>query len=571
MRPRFSSGRAAGGTVALNDTVDAGVAAAFEAAVRVRAPGVHASTPMVRELAIRVGRQLSLDGSSTMLLEASVRMRDVGVLGLSDTVLAAKGSLSPADWELVNRHPVIGAELLAAHPAVAPAAGIVRAHHERWDGRGYPDGLGGESIPLLGRAIAVCDAFVAMAADRPHRQGMGADAALEQISQQRGSQFDPRLVDALIEALAQPGRSRTRSGGNGTAAGIDRRQAGAERAPAGLDLPGAGDRVDLRDAVAELDVVPTFAPAYERVVATAAHIPPAGSDLVAAIESDTGLTIAILRAAQARHAKRPIANVPDAVAALTPAGVVDAVGGLPRAEFPWRASRLEALLHRSRVHAQAVARAADRIARVVRFDQRDDLLAAALLHDIGKLVLARAAPDYEGHETASPEERVRREQRKFGMDHGAVGGLLLGRWGLPKHLVTAVAEHHRCEAPTEIAARVRLADMVAHHAQGDVVDRRKLLRLAHLCGLSPGSLRDVLFDLPHAGGSERRRAEPSPLSDRETDVLRVLAQGRVYKVIAAELGLSTSTVRSHLHNAYAKLGVDDRAQAVLRATEMGWI
>jgi DNA-binding NarL/FixJ family response regulator len=80
----------------------------------------------------------------------------------------------------------------------------------------------------------------------------------------------------------------------------------------------------------------------------------------------------------------------------------------------------------------------------------------------------------------------------------------------------------------------------------------------------------VLFDLPHAG-SQRRRAQPSPLSKQETVTLKLLASGKVYKVIAAELGLSTSTIRSHLHSAYTKMNVADRAQAVLHATEMGWI
>jgi DNA-binding NarL/FixJ family response regulator len=113
--------------------------------------------------------------------------------------------------------------------------------------------------------------------------------------------------------------------------------------------------------------------------------------------------------------------------------------------------------------------------------------------------------------------------------------------------------------------------MVAHDAQGDTVDRNNMLRLAHVCGMSATALRDVLFDLPRSGGSQRRRAESSPLSDRETATLRILAEGKVYKTIALELGVATSTVRSHLHSVYAKLGVDDRAQAVLRATEMGWI
>jgi DNA-binding NarL/FixJ family response regulator len=132
------------------------------------------------------------------------------------------------------------------------------------------------------------------------------------------------------------------------------------------------------------------------------------------------------------------------------------------------------------------------------------------------------------------------------------------------------APHHNSESGSELATVLRLADMVARHAHGDAVDRRIMLRLANACGLPVPALRDVLFDLPQSG-SQRRRALPSPLSHRETDALRQLAAGKVYKEIAAELGVSASTVRSHLHSVYAKLEVNDRAQAVLRATEMGWI
>ena len=157
------------------------------------------------------------------------------------------------------------------------------------------------------------------------------------------------------------------------------------------------------------------------------------------------------------------------------------------------------------------------------------------------------------------------------MDHASLGGLLLRRWGLPRRLADTVAAHHSSEAENEVATYVRLADMVAHHAQGDTVDRSKMLRLAHVCGLSADRAQGRAVRSSPRGGSQRRRAERSPLSDRETAVLRILAEGKLYKVIALELGVATSTVRSHLHNVYAKLGVDDRAQAVLRATEMGWI
>ena len=98
-----------------------------------------------------------------------------------------------------------------------------------------------------------------------------------------------------------------------------------------------------------------------------------------------------------------------------------------------------------------------------------------------------------------------------------------------------------------------------------------MLELANLSGLSPTALRDILFDLPHSSGSQRRRAEPSPLSPRETAVLRLLADGKHYKEIAHDLGVAPTTIRTHLHSVYGKLGVQDRAQAVLHSAEMGWL
>jgi putative nucleotidyltransferase with HDIG domain len=338
--------------------------------------------------------------------------------------------------------------------------------------------------------------------------------------------------------------------------------------------PVAGSWDELAGVIAEFDLVPAFAPALERVLAAISTTGSSGGELVAAIESDTGLTVAVLRRAQTVGARRPIANVPDAIAALSPDEIEQAIKAVPRADFPWRTSPLEVLLHRSRVHAQGVMRAADRVARELGLAQRDDVLVAALLHDVGKLVLERAHPDYTeliNARTSNPEQRIREERRAFRMDHANLGGLLLGRWGLPEQLADTVAGHHSSEDGNEVATHVGLADMVAHHGQGEAVDRGKMLRLCHLCGLSVNGLRDVLFDLPHSGGSRRRTAEPSPLSARQTEVLRIFAEGKAYKTIALELGISSSTARSHLQSTYDKLGVDDRTHAVLRATEMGWI
>jgi len=510
---------------------------------------------MVMRLVAAVAVRLGLDPQEQRRAELAAQVRDIGMLALPDSVLHDTGALSPGGWEALERHPALGAELLAGLEATEALAPIVRGHHERWDGEGYPDGLKGHAIPTLARVIATCDAFVAIASDRPHRRGSGAEAALEHLEQESERQFDPAAVCALIEVVS--GRSR-----------------GSGRGPAGAPEPPTTGAGDLGRAMTDLDVIPAFSPARERLLAATG--PNAGGvdgDLVATVESDTGLTVAVLRAAQDESRRRQPASISDAVAVLSSAQLHELAMGLPAAPFPWR-SPVEALMHRLRVHAHVVARAAERLAREVKPTARDELLAAALLHDVGKLVIARARGEYDGVAERSilvPEERLRRERRQFGTDHASLGSILIQRWGLPERLAEAVAGHHRARDECECATLVRLADMVAHQAQGGAVDRRIMLQLAGACGLSTREMRDAIFDLPHVGGSRRRRAERSPLSTQETAVLQQLAQGKLYKQIAEDLRLSPSTVRSHLHNAYRKLEVPDRAQAVLRATEMAWI
>jgi putative nucleotidyltransferase with HDIG domain len=537
------------------------VAAALDAALKARAPGVQATTDLVVRLACAVGQELELDPESHALLDVAARVRDIGMLGLPDSVVLATWRLSPDDWALINSHPVLGAELLEGLELMKPAAPIVRGHHERWDGTGYPDGLEGDAIPLPSRVIATCDAFVAVASDRPHRRGMGAAAALELVRQESGAQFDPATVDALVSCLATDRGRRGASAGSGPARGRP------------MAKPPASGPRGLRDAVMEFDLVPVLAPAAERLLSLIDSDASTGSELVAAIESDIGLTVAALRLAQKVVGRRPIANIPDAVAALDVAAISELARSLPRAEFPWRTSQVEVLMHGCLVHAQSVARAADRLARELGLPDRDDILVTALLHDVGKLALHHIDAVYSSSDDArtSPEERVRQEQQLWGMDHASIGGVLLRRWGLSEEIVSNVAKHHSPADVRDVASCVRLADMLAHHAQGHVVNRQTLLSLAQFCELPTEALRDILFELPHAGASTRRRAEPSPLSARQSEVLARLGKGEHYKEIAAELGVASSTIRSHMHHIYALLKVDDRAQAVLRATEMGWL
>jgi putative nucleotidyltransferase with HDIG domain len=242
-------------------------------------------------------------------------------------------------------------------------------------------------------------------------------------------------------------------------------------------------------------------------------------------------------------------------------------------DFFERSTVWDAAPERFRLHGVATQRAADRLATAAGYEHRDRLMVTSLLHDIGKLVLMHAYPGYPGqvHGTArTPEERIHRERRELGVDHALVGGVLARRWGLPKPIASVIERHHADEVEGE-AAFVRLADMLAHYSQGGAVSPSELLKIARVVGLGPAELRTVMYDLPYPSTGRARAVEPCPLSGRELEVLRRLAEGKVYKQIALELSLSTSTVRTHLHNIYGKLGAVDRAQAVLLATERGWL
>jgi putative nucleotidyltransferase with HDIG domain len=339
--------------------------------------------------------------------------------------------------------------------------------------------------------------------------------------------------------------------------------------------PDTGPRVGTRGigrVMAHVQDLPAFTPACDHALSALDAGNSGFTDLVAAIESDTGLIVAVMRRAQQINSRRVIANVPEAVTRLRCEDVRAVIDDVPRASFPWRTTQ-EALIQDMRVHGQAVALAADRLAAEVSFPERDDLFCAALLHDVGKLVFALAIGDANwcvDNRRATPEQRVREERRLATLDHACLGAVLAERWGLPEQLSEAIGGHHRSDSEASITSLLRLADIVVHYAMGDAVDRRIMLRLAAILGVRGPALRDALFDMPQ-GAAPRKRAMPSPLSGRETAALRQLAAGKVYKDIAEDLGVATSTVRTHLHSVYAKLEVADRAQAVLRASEMGWI
>jgi putative nucleotidyltransferase with HDIG domain len=334
---------------------------------------------------------------------------------------------------------------------------------------------------------------------------------------------------------------------------------------------GAGTRLAV--AFDALEGLPAFAQSRGRLLDAVRAERPSTEELVAAVESDVALSIRVLRRANRGRSRRDrIGSIAGAVAALSTQEIEAIAVSTPVLSWSQGAPAWGRVPGRFRAHATAVYRTAAQLARETDCDDRDELLTAALLHDIGKLAMAHAHPEYGAvHESSqTPEQRVEVERGVFGLDHASVGGMIARAWSLPQRLASTIEHHHGPDAGRH-AALVRLADILAHYGEGHLVDIGETGRLGRLLGIGSESLGSLMYEASTPISSRERTAAPSPLSDRQEEVLRLLAQGKVYKQIADELGLSTHTVRNHAHHIFERLGVVDRAQAVLVAKEKGWL
>jgi HD-GYP domain-containing protein (c-di-GMP phosphodiesterase class II) len=159
----------------------------------------------VMEWSCMVGERLRLSLPDLLELELGALLHDVGKVRLPEAILRKPGGLSHAERALVNRHPVWGAELLEGIAGLEPVATIVRFHHERWDGTGYPDGLRRDRIPIASRIIAVCDAYEAMTSNRTYRSALPPAASASQLCAGSGTQFDPAVVECFVDILQERG------------------------------------------------------------------------------------------------------------------------------------------------------------------------------------------------------------------------------------------------------------------------------------------------------------------------------------------------------------------------------
>ncbi|HET7271671.1 MAG TPA: HD-GYP domain-containing protein, partial [Rubrobacter sp.] len=182
-----------------------GIARTLVEALEAKDPYIREHLRAVSRLALRIGHELSLPAEQMEALTTGALLHDVGKIGVPDLILQKSGRLTDEEYTVIKRHPTVGVEIITPVKELAAALPVVRHHHERFDGKGYPDGLRGEDIPLIARIVSVADAFDSMTRARPYGYGISWKAALEEIEENSGTQFDPRIVRALLEVVEAPG------------------------------------------------------------------------------------------------------------------------------------------------------------------------------------------------------------------------------------------------------------------------------------------------------------------------------------------------------------------------------
>ncbi|MGI9122247.1 MAG: HD-GYP domain-containing protein, partial [Rubrobacter sp.] len=190
-----------------------GIARTLVEALEAKDPYIKEHLRAVSNLALRIGSEISLPQGQMEALTSGAMLHDLGKIGIPDRILQKSGRLTEDEYAEIKRHPMLGVSILTPVRELASALPVIRHHHERFDGKGYPDGLRGEDIPLIARVVSVADAFDSMVRARPYGYGISRKAALGEIEENSGTQFDPRIVRALLEVVYAPSDQQANSAG----------------------------------------------------------------------------------------------------------------------------------------------------------------------------------------------------------------------------------------------------------------------------------------------------------------------------------------------------------------------
>lgn len=174
---------------------------AFAAALDAKHSYTRGHSERVADIASRIAAQMNLSKEEQEWIHIAGHLHDIGKIGIPDHILLKPGKLTTDEYNVIKQHPQIGYEILGKVKLLQPIIEMVRYHHERWDGLGYPLGIAKENIPLGARIIAVADSFDAMSSSRSYRSQLSYERAISEIKQFRGSQFDPDVVDAFFDVV----------------------------------------------------------------------------------------------------------------------------------------------------------------------------------------------------------------------------------------------------------------------------------------------------------------------------------------------------------------------------------
>jgi putative nucleotidyltransferase with HDIG domain len=399
----------------------------------------------VTQYALAIAYQMGLPTAGNDDLEIGGMLHDIGKIGIPEAILRNPGKLSGEEFNVIKTHPMRGYHMLMTLPGMENVLRIVRHHHERYDGAGYPDGLAGEAIPVLACVLAVADAYDAMTSARAYRPAMTHTDALLELKRNAGTQFDPLAVKAFA---------------------------------------GLREKAEVRQVLQQAPDLPAFSPAVFATQRMLSQAEPELRDLANVISSDQAISGKVLRLVNSAHysLSRNISDVGQAVALI---GLRD----LHRLLVTIAAQPLLTVRKGYDLwfHSLVCAVGAEILAQRTSDIDPGEAFTAGLLHDVGISLFQRYFPG--SYERVIQLERsgmagFSSEVVVFGVDHASVGAWLLETWGLDGSLCDAVRDHHDpSKATRPICCLVALANCLAHdldaqpslrYIEGEWLDRFRI-------------------------------------------------------------------------------------------------